>query len=112
MDRITAIRQHFGSCKTIIIRCQQVAFTFLCRVITACRLQVNLKDRASLRALNDALIGFVRIFIPGHIRVQVVRMLYKLDISVNDRFRNLVLRGVQFHFIQGRGSAHLIDRIV
>ena len=39
-------------------------------------------------------------------------MLHKLDISINDRFRNLVFRGIQFHFIQGRGSAHLIDRIV
>ena len=28
-----------------------------------------LKDRAGLRALNDAFVWFVRIFIPGHIRV-------------------------------------------
>jgi len=99
VDRITAIRQHFGSYKTIIIRCQQVAFTSLCCVIAACRLQVNLKDRAGLWAFNDALIGFVRIFIPGHIRVQIVRMLHKLDIAVNDRFLDLVLRGIQFHLI-------------
>ena len=112
MDRIMSVREHFRSCKTIIIRCQQVALTFLCRVIAACRLQVNLKNRAGLRALNDALVGFVRIFIPGHIRVQVVRMLHKLDVSVNDRFCDLVLGGVQLHFIKRGGSAHLIDRIV
>ena len=112
VNRITAIRQHFGSRKTIIIRCQQVTLTFLCRVIAACRLQVNLKNRAGLRAFNDTLIGFVCFFISGHIRVQVIRMLHKLDISVNDRFCNLVLGGIQFHFIQGRGSTHLIDRIV
>ena len=39
-------------------------------------------------------------------------MLHKLDISVNDRFLDLVLGGVQFHFIKRGGSAHLIDRIV
>ena len=112
VDRIMAVREHFGGSEAVSIGGEQITLAFLCRIIAACRLQVNLKDRTGLRAFNDALIGFVRIFIPGHIRVQVVRMLHQLDISINDRFRNLVFRGIQFHFIQGRGSAHLIDRIV
>ena len=112
VDRIMAVREQFGGSKAVPIGGKQVALTFLCCVIAACCLQVNLKDRTGLRALNDAFVGFVCIFIPGHIRVQVVRMLHKLDISVNNCFCHLVLRGIQFHFIQGRGSAHLIDRIV
>ena len=107
-----AVREHFGGSEAVSIGGEQITLAFLCRIIAACRLQVNLKDRTGLRAFNDALIGFVRIFIPGHIRVQVVRMLYELDISVNNCFCHLVLGGVQFHFIQGRGSPHLIDRIV
>ena len=39
-------------------------------------------------------------------------MLHKLDIAVDHRLRNLVLGGIQFHFIKGRGSANLIDRII
>ena len=112
MHRVMSVGEHFGGSEAVPVRGEQVTLAFLRCVIAASRFQIDLKNCAGLRALNDALIGLVRIFIPGHIRVQVLRMLHKLDVSVNDRFRDLVLGGVQLHFIKRGGSAHLIDRIV
>ena len=112
VDRIMTVREHFGGSKAVAVRGEQVALAFLCRVIAACRLQVDFKDSAGLRALDHTLIRFPRIFIFGHIRVQIVRMLYKLDIAIDHGFRDIVLRSVQFHLVQRRGSTHLIDRII
>ena len=112
VDRIMAVREHFGGSKAVAVRGEQVALAFLRRVIAARRLQVDFKDSPGLRALDHTLIRFFRIFFLGHIRVRVVRMLYKLDIAIDHGFCDLVLRGVQLHLIQRRGSAHLIDRII
>ena len=112
VDRIMAVRQHFGGSKAVAVRGEQVALAFLRRIIATRRLQVDFKDGAGLRVLDHTLIRFFRIFIFGHIRVRVVRMLDKLDIAIDHGFRDLVLRSVQLHLVQRRGSAHLIDRII
>ena len=112
VDRIMAVREHFGGSEAVSIGGEQITLAFLRRIIAARRLQVDFKDSAGLRALDHSLIRFFRIFIFGHIRVRVVRMLYKLDIAIDHGFRDLVFRGVQLHLVQRRGSAHLVDRII
>ena len=112
VDRITSIRKHFGSSKSVRIRCQKVALTFFSFLIAAGICQIDFKYSAFLRLFNDPGIGVVAVFGIVHIRILFIRMLHDLDISVDHFFRNIIFCRIQFHFVERRRSAYFMDRFI
>ena len=95
MDNIGSIGQLFGLCKAILVTGENVALRFLCSVIAACRLEINLELRTDFRGFD---LGF-----------SVVGMLDDGDVAFDNLFSHIIGGVVQLDLIQFRLRTYLVN---
>ena len=95
VDNIGSIGQLFGLCKAILVTGENVALRFLCSVIAACRLEINLELRTDFRGFD---LGF-----------SVVGMLDDGDVAFDNLFSHIIGGVVQLDLIQFRLRTYLVN---
>ena len=95
VDNIGSIGQLFGLCKAILVTDENVALRFLCSVIAACRLEINLELRTDFRGFD---LGF-----------SVVGMLDDGDVAFDNLFSHIIGGVIQLDLIQFRLRTYLVN---